>query len=175
MPDVCQGCSFETDRLRVDEWRSLAERASLDRVTLVTELLTEEVTASLPEPWRGAYSADRARDWIDERDAEGTTLLVLETASHRGIGLVILFESGSADAVEVRLGYLLARSAWGQGFGTELLRGLVGWCRGQSGIGSLCGGVERENVASRRVLEKAGFTLEDSADGGDEVFYRLEL
>ena len=39
----------------------------------------------------------------------------------------------------------------------ELIEGFVGWCRGHEEIDSLAGGVERNNPASARVLEKHGF------------------
>jgi len=170
----CAACTFSTERLAVAEWRSASPPWTEDRrIEVVCALLTEPVTRTLPPPWRGSYDATRARQWIGERDAEGTTLAVVERATGEAIGLVILFETSEPAGVEVRLGYLLAETAWGKGFATELVRGLVDWCRGTDGIASLAGGVEHGNVASARVLEKAGFELAD--DRGEEQLFRVVL
>ncbi len=74
----------------------------------------------------------------------------------------------------MRLGYLLAERAWGKGIASELIRGLVEWCR-KSGIASIVGGVERNNIASRRVLEKNGFVCDASTKNSPEQMFELKL
>lgn len=158
---------FQTRRLVAREWHSWQddEWAARPLTDVVCTVLSERVTEALPIEWRGAYSADRARRWVDERDRDGTTLLVVDRSSRAAIGLVILGEEElSAGGVEIRLGYLLAEAAWGNGFATELVRGLVDRCR-EMGVASIVGGVERDNAPSRRVLEKNGFVH----DAGSEV------
>ena len=88
---------------------------------------------------------------------EGATLSVTEKVSGWPMGLVILFETPPEVGMEVRLGYLLADAGWGMGFATEIVGGLIRWCRAQPSIRSLAGGVASDNAASRRVLEKNGF------------------
>ena len=135
---------------------------------VVVDLLTGPVTRSLPVAWQGQYSSERAQAWIDERDEEGTTLLVIDSATHEVVGLVILFETKSeeGDGTEVRLGYLLSENVWGRGIASELVNGFVGWCRDQSSISYISAGVGTDNPASRRVLEKSGF---HRVSGQDEV------
>ncbi len=147
---------FETERLLVAEWHTLQQQQwpSQDLATAVQQMLTPSVTACLPPSWQGDYSLERADQWIRERDKEDATWLVIDKSTREAIGLLIL--SGTDDFGHLRLGYLLKESAWGQGFATELLSGLVGWCR-DNRIRSLTGGVEQANVASARVLEKCGF------------------
>jgi RimJ/RimL family protein N-acetyltransferase len=174
---VCGACAFETDRLSLREWHSVSPNdwPEQDLTALVVGVMTEPVTRSLPSPWQGQYTVERAVGWIAERDGEGTTLLVLERATRQAVGLVMLFESAADDGrggVDVRLGYLLAESAWGKGLASELLGGLVTWCRAQDPIRSLAGGVARENVASARVLEKNGFRPVE-AEHGDPRSERL--
>lgn len=173
---MLETCSFETERLRAGEWHSLAAESPRQLEDVVASMLTEPVTRALPEAWRGSYSLDRARSWIEERDAEGTTLLVVEKATSDSIGLIILSaipaESSGAGA-DVRLGYLLAEQSWGKGYASELVEGLVAWCRAQPSIASLTGGVESDNAASRRVLEKNGFELLE--DRGEEQLFRASL
>jgi len=146
------------------EWHSFSSEThgirELDEI--VSDMLTEPVSRQLPASWQGDYSIERARTWIKERDEEGTTLLVLDRHAKREIGLIILFEEEPTTAesgIEVRIGFLLSESAWGKGFASEMINKLVNWCRARPAISSLAGGVVRDNVASRRVLEKCGFSL----------------
>lgn len=55
-------------------------------------------------------------------------------------------------------GYVFARDAWGQGFATECLRAVIEVAR-SAGVQMLTAGCHPENAASRRVLEKCGFTM----------------
>jgi RimJ/RimL family protein N-acetyltransferase len=175
---TCETCAFETDRLLVREWHSITRDhwQEQDLADLVVSLMTEPVTRPLPSPWRGEYTVDRAVRWIAERDSEGPTLLVVERSTGQAVGLVILFEAAAGDdtgGIDVRLGYLLAESAWGKGLASELIEGFVGWSRAEAAIRSLAGGVERDNVASTRVLEKNGFHPaedEHSDSEGDRLF-----
>ncbi len=156
---ICSACNFETARLLVKEWHLLADHDwhRQDLADLVARVLTERVTRSLPPSWQGQYTPARAREWIAERDDAGATLLVIEKSTGEGIGLMILSETATRSGHDVRLGYLLAEPWWGQGLASELVGGIVGWSRAQPGISSLVGGVDRENPASARVLEKNGF------------------
>ncbi|MES9926211.1 MAG: GNAT family N-acetyltransferase [Candidatus Thiodiazotropha endolucinida] len=173
-------CTFETSRLLIKEWHSLTseEWPEQDLAAAVACMLTEPVTKSLPPGWQRSYTTERAKLWIEERDQEGTTLLVVERSERMAVGLVILFESSEegSGGDELRLGYLLAEVAWGKGLATELLLGFVEWCK-QNKVASVVGGVERENVASQRVLEKAGFVCSQGEGevGSEELIYRLNL
>jgi RimJ/RimL family protein N-acetyltransferase len=162
MSSIIRSCRFDTDRLLVKEWHSLsgAQWDAPDHLAgIVRGLLTPEVTRSLPESWHGTYSLGRAREWIAQRDLEGSTLLVLDRACHKPLGLLILFEidPGNGRGVEIHLGYLLAEPAWGKGLASELIGGFVAWCRNQD-VALVVGGVEPGNIGSRRVLEKNGFS-----------------
>jgi ribosomal-protein-alanine N-acetyltransferase len=169
---VIERCAFATERLDVDEWHRASGGADLAKVVAAT--LTTAVTDPLPPGWQGQYDEARARHWVTERDAEGTTLLVTEGASAAPIGLVLLFEEPSGDGrfVDVRLGYLLAEHAWGRGLGGKLLSGLVGWCSAHE-VRRLIGGVAPDNLASMRMLERAGFERAAVEPPGGELEFRL--
>lgn len=169
---------FETPRLRVVDWHSVS--AIPEGVSplpeIVRGLLTPQVTAPLPQSWQGPYSEQRAIDWIRDRDAESRQLLAITRDSHRAVGLLLLHESatGSPEASELRLGYLIAESEWGQGYASELVRGLVDWARRRA-FGSVIAGVAAHNVPSLRVLEKCGFTPDEGSCHGTELVYRIDL
>ena len=85
---------------------------------------------------------------------------------------MILFEPESSG--ELRLGYMLDESVWGKGYATELISGFVSWCKNHD-IESVIGGVERNNLASRRVLEKSGFIEVTGAGGSEEQLFKIDL
>lgn len=170
------GCAFSTSRLVVGDWHDLSERWGFDLVEVVAGVLTPATTVALPPDWSGEFDGARARRWIAARDAESPTLLVIERDAGVAIGLLILFEAvrpGHHRQVDVRVGYVLAEAAWGRGFATELVRGFVTWARSQPVVGSISGGVARDNDASARVLIKNGFTPVGTVEG--EHLYRLTL
>lgn len=90
-------------------------------------------------------------------------------------------EGGGHD--EAELGYRLRKSAWGRGYGTEGSRALIRKGFTELGVQRVFASTMAVNVASRRVMEKAGLTLErtfhqswpeliDGAEHGD-VEYAL--
>lgn len=167
-------CEFLTDRLQVGPWHSvgLGDDAL---AAVVAAILTERSATALPEGWRGGLSIERAEAWIRERDAESPTLLATERTSGDAIGLVIVYETPlDGGTVDVRIGYVIAEEAWGQGMATELVGGLVEWARPQPWVQTLTAGVETANGASTRVLTKNGFELVGGAEAG-ESSYRLRV
>ena len=54
------------------------------------------------------------------------------------------------------IGYYLRPEEWGKGYGSEVARCLVNFGRESLGLPEIYATVETENLASRRVLEKAG-------------------
>lgn len=59
----------------------------------------------------------------------------------------------------VDLGYVLAREAWGRGYMTEAVAAVTRWWL-DAGVHRVWATCDPENLASARVLEKAGFALE---------------
>ena len=60
---------------------------------------------------------------------------------------------------EVELGYRLRQAAWGQGYGTEASRALIRKGFTALGVRRVVASTFADNLASRRVMEKAGLTL----------------
>jgi RimJ/RimL family protein N-acetyltransferase len=171
-------CSFQTDRLVVDDWcRVLAEdSAEMLRDRFVMSLLSDAATRDLPPGWQGPYDMDRAASWFAERQRESTVLLIANRLDDRPVGLLILSESQHGDGTsDIRLGYVIAEGEWGKGFATEVVAGLAGWCRDHGTIRSLIGGIGDRSGASARVLHKNGFVPDptDVDQPSDGVEYRL--
>jgi ribosomal-protein-alanine N-acetyltransferase len=77
------------------------------------------------------------------------------------------------DTGEVEIGYGLAPAYRSRGYGTEAVRALLGWVAAYDGVRRVVAGTEATNVASRRLLERLGFTVTD-LDGAN-VRYALPV
>lgn len=82
--------------------------------------------------------------------------IITRADDDRAIGGISCQVSG--DSAEI--GFLLARQHWGKGWATEATKAVTGWARSSLALTRLHATCDTENLASARVLEKAGFTLE---------------
>ncbi len=83
--------------------------------------------------------------------------LVTRTADHMVIG-DCGWRGGPDLNGDVEIGYGLAASCRGQGLGTEAIAGLVAWIITQPGVRRVVAEVLADNMPSRRLLERLGFT-----------------
>jgi RimJ/RimL family protein N-acetyltransferase len=109
--------------------------------------------------WRPHASVAATEAFIASTEGASATrnYVLIERA---GGSLVGSFELRRHSPSRVGYGYLLARPFWGRGLMTEALSAAADWALGQPGvwrIGDVC---DVENLASARVMEKAGFVRE---------------
>ena len=102
---------------------------------------------------------------------EHTLVRTIEVDGECAGHIVGFLRDGAGD---VEVGYWIARSCWGRGVASEALAQFLALEPRRP----LVGHVATHNVASRRVLEKCGFTLEAlvpdaQGDGVDEWHLRL--
>jgi RimJ/RimL family protein N-acetyltransferase len=64
------------------------------------------------------------------------------------------------DASGVELLYGIAPAHWGRGLATEVAFAVLRYGFEEAGLGRILGIADKENAASRRVLEKIGMTFE---------------
>ena len=91
--------------------------------------------------------------WFIVRAADGAVIGDLGT---KGVG----DERG-----RVEIGYGLSASFRRQGYAGEAVAALVSWLGTQPGVRAVTAEVEVGNDASRRLLERLGFLLEDTSEG----------
>ena len=104
------------------------------------------------------------------RDIEAYIRSCLETSPHRARTYVMQGRKDSvirgcldlrrAERHRLEFGYVLARPWWGQGLMTEALTEIVRWGLAQPAIFRISAVCDVENIASARVMEKAGLTNE---------------
>ena len=145
---------FETARLLVRPW-------STDEAEAVFPIYRDpEVTRYLGNSRTHLNLAD-SREWlarIAARNAAATGGLgmwaAVVKATDQPVGSIGL---GPLDGgPEIEVGYHLGREAWGQGYATELARGALGYGFATLGLTRVVGVTFPENIASQRVLTKAG-------------------
>lgn len=183
---LAQRCHFQTGRLTVTHWRSDTAALCLDELSLaqpVMTILTPVVTKALPPSWQQIDNEAKALAWLAERDAESVVLTLQLGSGNRSAEQIIGFLLLHADVcssdtqnsdealVNLRIGYLLAESVWGQGLANELLSGLLDWCKADGGVHAVSGGVDVDNKASIRVLEKNGFKPIEEGDMPSGVLF----
>jgi [ribosomal protein S5]-alanine N-acetyltransferase len=112
-------------------------------------------------------SLEAARDWLNilfKRHQEQTLLswaIVLKEDQHF-IGRFQL-EDVSAENRRTGVGYLLGKQYWGNGYATEALCAVIAYLFEQTTVNRIDTFAWAENIASTRVMEKAGMHFEGLA------------
>ena len=97
-------------------------------------------------------------DFLTPRGTEPEVLAAHARATGHFVGWFALFDDGVVGGLRTaELGYRLRRAAWGQGYATEGVQALVAQALSQLGFDRVRAQTMAANLASRRVLEKAGF------------------
>lgn len=112
----------------------------------------------------GTRSADMTKDYmainLAHWDRHGFGLWAWRTKDGAFVGRAGIRPLAVEGVAEIEIAYALTREAWGRGFASEMTRALVEHALGRLALPSLIGVVMVEHLASRRVLERAGFILE---------------
>ncbi|MFD7405143.1 GNAT family N-acetyltransferase [Streptomyces sp. NPDC059866] len=168
----------------VTEWRwnnnlvIPAERLTLEGVTPLA-------AADLAGGGDGGFEWVEGGPFEGTREAAGMTAKAYEAGVHRPeFGLFVLVRQEDGRAVggmgfhgapdedgRTEIGYDLAESARGHGYATDALRALAAWALAREDVRSLFATVDRDNLPSQRVVERAGF-LRVSEDG-EQFAYEL--
>lgn len=155
--------NFETPRLAVRHWAPLLEEAGERRnlELALKAILTPQVMAHLPEPLQLSPTTNGIPKWVTTRDEESDVYIISSKGDTATLGLMILAQMPENMTTSViHLGYLLSEQAWGRGYATELVSGLVNSF--ENGPRSqLVAGVDRDNTASIKVLKKSGFKISE--------------
>jgi RimJ/RimL family protein N-acetyltransferase len=147
---ICSVTRVRLDLLSADHVAALdalAQDPDVQRNTYVPS----PPPADFGTTWLESY--ERARE---EGTREGFAIVDAEDGSFLGIAVAVRIDE---EANEAELGYIVAPEARGRGAATEALRQLTEWgfARGFERL-ELRG--DADNVASRRVAERCGYTLE---------------
>lgn len=93
-------------------------------------------------------------DWSS--DTRYTFAIELSDGEAGPVGVIDICNRGH----RVEFGYVIGRACWGRGYMTEALSTLVNWSLGQPQVWRASAFCDVDNLASARVMEKAGMTFE---------------
>ncbi|MGH7912152.1 MAG: GNAT family N-acetyltransferase [Candidatus Dormibacteraceae bacterium] len=148
------------------------ERLTTARLTLqpvgdeaARRILAGDLTGARPAPgWPHDDTADGLRLAVEQGQPAGWLVV------HDGQTVGDCGTHGPVDAEgRVEIGYGLAAPSRNQGLGTELVRAITGWLLTQPGVNAVRAHTLPDNRASRRVLERAGFSAR-GFDGGELLY-----
>ena len=158
-------------RLVFDLW---SERDLTD----VVDALVESVGHLDPWiPWatREPPSPDEVREllagWVAQTAQGANRMYALRSVDDgRLVGGIGAYDRVGGGWLEV--GYWVRRGAVGHGYATEASRALEEWIRELGSVRGLVLRISPENVPSRRIPEKLGYTLRPAVDGPVLVYER---
>ena len=108
-------------------------------------------------PW--PYTEADALEYIAAMQDEGAYAFAI-TEDDAAVGSIKLSRQGNIHSRTAELGCYVVRRRWGQGIGTEALRLACKFAFEQTDLMRIFAEPFTENAASRRAIEKNGFTLE---------------
>jgi RimJ/RimL family protein N-acetyltransferase len=158
---------LETARLRlIPVTLAIVEATLADDLDVVASL----IGAKLPDPWPGralieqAFSASltRIREAPHTR-LWGDRIAISKMQPARVVGSVIFHGRPDARGV-VEVGYGIAREAQGEGYATEATGAQVEWALSDPHVREVRATTPPWHTASRRVLEKIGFTCQGTEE-----------
>jgi [ribosomal protein S5]-alanine N-acetyltransferase len=147
---------IETDRVYV---RPVLKS---DLPSLLAVNSDEEVVRFLGHaPWQAMADAEAWFERISKLQESGSALEFVIAAKETGnvIGRCGLFDFEEVNT-HARLGYVLGRAHWRQGYMREALTALIRCAFGEMDLRRLEANVEAQNTASANLLKRLGFTKE---------------
>lgn len=122
-----------------------------------------------------SWNEDQRREWFDacvacaeQPDADGFNWAIERRDTGEVIGWFgIGATSEPTDTYDISFGYSLARAYWNQGYMTEVMRAVFAYEFETLGVPQLSANCRAANLASARVMEKAGMRREKTDFGAD--------
>jgi len=131
-----------------------------DADSLLRHANNRNIWLNLRDAFPHPYTKHDARAYIRsvrERTPETTFAIAVADEAVGSIGFVL---RGDVERVSAEIGYWLAEPFWGRGIATEALRALTRHAIDTHGLTRIYALPFAWNLASCRVLEKAGYILE---------------
>jgi ribosomal-protein-alanine N-acetyltransferase len=163
---------IETSRLHLIPYTAQLIRAAIESKSRFQTMLGAQVAPEWPDQdyaWFLPFIANRL---IRDPTGGPWDRLIIHKAARTLIGHVG-FKGGPNSLGSVDLGYAIVPGYRGLGIATEAGQALVAWAHGQPGVKRITARCERVNIASRRVAEKVGLTLQGESDR--ELLWALDL
>ena len=146
---------------------------------LFLDLMKDEDTRYYMGDYIKADTEEQAKSWIEEKirynseSPRHSFNLAIELKGNP-IGWIGIGEVDSQDKGDLDFGYALLRDFWRQGLMTESLKAVIDYCFKSLPIHRITGECEEVNLASMKVMEKAGMTLQKRYLAEDKTSGKLK-
>ena len=149
---------------------------------LILHFVTEDDLPEVMRTWPSDHrpvSEEEARDAISfmrssrEKNVRGYIChLCLAVCREEDPGTIMGWcgLDGRQNHTEPEIFILLDEEYQGKGYGTQCVKELLRMAAEDYGLSSVHGGCDKENIASRRAMEKGGMVQYGTEDNGDPVF-----
>ena len=114
--------------------------------------------------WKPHQTRDESRRVLESFLAKGDVYALVDKASNRVIGSLGLHARDEKEKNTRELGYVLAKPYWNQGLMTEAVQAAIQHAFDTMKFDALTCGHFIHNEASRRVIEKCGFTYTETSE-----------
>ena len=132
---------IETERLKI------CPASEEQMKAFIAEQMIDSLKAAYSEMLDGALTHPEQWEWY------AIWMIELKDGTHAGeLCFKGVDESGSTE-----IGYGIAEDYQGYGYATEAVNAVVDWALKQNTVNRVIAEVDRDNIASVRVLEKSGF------------------
>ena len=146
---------FNSDRL-------LLRKPVMEDAPTIFELYGQDEIVTKFLTWKPHQSIKETKIFIERcirtwQEGVAFPWTIIRKSDNQLLGMI---EITAIDHSGVILGYVLARTFWGQGYMTETLQLLIRWAFGQNDIYRVWAFCDVDNLASKNVLEKCGMQCE---------------
>ncbi len=163
---------FETPRL----WfRHLTLEDCDDLYRLYSD---HDIRRYFPDGVRTAEETNEELEWFLEGHPDDLRLglwATIEKSSNRFIGRCVLLPWTIDGVLEIEIAYMIDKSRWREGFGSEAAKGLVGYAFSELRLPKVIALIDPEHEASIRTAMSAGlsFEMEIEMEGVLSAVYSL--
>ncbi len=143
----------------IGEWQVRSHRAD-DAESLARYASSRNVSRNLRDAFPFPYTVADATEWLGraiQRSPESNFAIASATEVIGGIGLTF---GSDVHRRSAEIGYWLGEPFWGRGIATAAVVAVTEYAFAEHDLVRLHAGVFEWNLASARVLEKAGYVLE---------------
>jgi RimJ/RimL family protein N-acetyltransferase len=143
--------------LRPFQWSDLKEMTRLANNPKVATNLTD----AFPSP----YTLEAAQQFFKRVSSVKITEVLAIEVDGKLVGNIGIHPQDDVNRRNAELGYFIGEEYWGKGIATEAIKLMVQYGFDHFDIHRIFARPFGKNIASQRVLEKAGFTLEARIEG----------
>lgn len=145
---------FDCPTCRVRPWRTS------DLESLVAHANNRNIAAWLRDRFPHPYTHEAGAAWLQNAANENpitTFAIAVDGAAAGGVGFIL---GSDVERCSAEIGYWLGERHWGRGIATDAVRVVTAHAFASHGLTRVFAVPFTDNIASCRVLEKAGFVRE---------------